>query len=182
YTFVATAWPVLYVGATPVLCDVEEATANIDLADAERRLDRAVKAIIPVHLCGQPADLAGVMALAARHRLTVIEDAAQAIGARFDGRRVGTFGACGCFSFYPAKNLGAAGEAGLVVTCDEVIARRVRALRQHAQTERYFHAELGFNYRMEGLQGLVLGHKLPLLDGWTECRRTLVRAYHQRLA
>ena len=182
YTFVATAWGVLYVGGTPVLCDIEEGSANIDLADAEKRLDPAVKAIIPVHLYGQPADMAGVMAFAARHRLVVIEDAAQAIGARFDGRCVGTFGLCGCYSFYPAKNLGAAGEAGLVVTADDAVARRLRAVRHHAQTDRYVHTELGFNYRMEGLQGLVLGHKLPLLDVWTESRRKLARAYQERLA
>jgi dTDP-4-amino-4,6-dideoxygalactose transaminase len=182
HTFIATAWGVLYVGATPVLCDIEEESANIDLADAERRLDPAVKAIIPVHLYGQPADMAGVMAFAACHGLVVIEDAAQAIGARFGGRRVGTFGLCGCYSFYPAKNLGAAGEAGLVVTDDEAIARRLRALRHHAQSERYVHSELGFNYRMEGLQGLILGHKLPLLDSWTDSRRKLARAYHERLA
>jgi dTDP-4-amino-4,6-dideoxygalactose transaminase len=182
FTFIATAWAVLYVGATPVLCDVEDHSATIDLVDAEARLNGGVRAIIPVHLYGQPADLAGVMAFAARHELVVVEDAAQAMGARYDGRYAGTFGLCGCFSFYPAKNLGAAGEAGLIVTADDAIARRLRALRHHAQTERYLHAELGFNYRMEGLQGLVLGHKLPLLDGWTECRRTLVRAYRQRLA
>ncbi len=182
FTFVAAAWAVLYVGATPVLCDVEEHSATIDLVDAETRLNGGVRAIIPVHLYGQPADLAGTMAFAARHGLVVVEDAAQAMGARYDGRYAGTFGLCGCFSFYPAKNLGAAGEAGLIVTADDAIARRLRALRHHAQTERYLHAELGFNYRMEGLQGLVLGHKLPLLDGWTECRRTLVRAYRQRLA
>jgi dTDP-4-amino-4,6-dideoxygalactose transaminase len=182
HTFIATAWGVLYVGATPVLCDIEEESANIDLADAERRLDSAVKAIIPVHLYGQPADMAGVMAFAARHRLIVIEDAAQAIGARFAGRCAGTFGLCGCYSFYPAKNLGAAGEAGLIVTADDAIARRLRALRHHAQSERYVHSELGFNYRMEGLQGLILGHKLPLLDGWTESRRKLARAYHERLS
>jgi len=182
HTFIATAWGVLYVGATPILCDVEEESANIDLADAERRLDPAVKAIIPVHLYGQPADMAGVMAFAARHRLVVIEDAAQAIGARFDGRCAGTFGLCGCYSFYPAKNLGAAGEAGLIVTADDAIAERLRALRHHAQSERYVHDELGFNYRMEGLQGLILGHKLPLLDGWTDSRRKLAQAYHERLA
>ena len=181
FTFVATAWGVLYVGATPVLCDVEEESGNIDLADAERRIDTAVKAIIPVHLYGQPADMAGVMAFAARHQLVVVEDVAQAIGARFDGRCVGTFGLFGCYSFYPAKNLGAAGEAGLVVTADEAIARRVRALRHHAQSERYVHAELGFNYRMGGMQGLVLSHKLPLLDGWTEIRRKLACAYQERL-
>jgi dTDP-4-amino-4,6-dideoxygalactose transaminase len=173
---------VLYVGATPVLCDIEEESANIDLADAEARLDAAVKAIIPVHLYGQPADMAGVMAFAARHRLVVIEDAAQAIGARFQGRCVGTFGLCGCYSFYPAKNLGAAGEAGLIVTADEVIAQRLRALRHHAQSERYIHTELGFNYRMEGIQGLILGHKLPLLDGWTDSRRKVAQAYHEQLA
>jgi dTDP-4-amino-4,6-dideoxygalactose transaminase len=181
FTFVATAWGVLYVGATPVLCDVEEESGNIDLADAERRIDTAVKAIIPVHLYGQPADMAGVMAFAARHQLVVVEDVAQAIGARFDGRCVGTFGLFGCYSFYPAKNLGAAGEAGLVVTADEAIARRVRALRHHAQSKHYVHAELGFNYRMEGMQGLVLSHKLPLLDGWTEIRRKLACAYQERL-
>src|SRR6266436_6954315 len=182
FTFVAAAWAVVSVGSTPVLCDVEEHSATIDLVDAETRLNGGVRAIIPVHLYGQPADLAGTMAFAARHGLVVVEDAAQAMGARYDGRYAGTFGLCGCFSFYPAKNLGAAGEAGLIVTVDDAIARRLRALRHHAQTERYLHAELGFNYRMEGLQGLVLGHKLPLLDGWTECRRTLVRAYRQRLA
>jgi dTDP-4-amino-4,6-dideoxygalactose transaminase len=182
HTFVATVWGVLYVGATPVLCDVEAESANIDLADAEKRLDPAVKAIIPVHLYGQPADMAGVVAFAAQHRLIVIEDAAQAIGARFDGRCVGTFGLCGCYSFYPAKNLGAAGEAGLVVTADGVIAERLRALRHHAQSERYVHTELGFNYRMEGIQGLILGHKLPLLESWTDSRRKLAQAYHHRLA
>lgn len=182
FTFIATAWAVLYVGATPVLCDIEEESANIDLRDAESRLDDAVKAIIPVHLYGQPADMAGVLAFAARHRLVVVEDAAQAMGARYEGRCAGTFGLCGCFSFYPAKNLGAAGEGGLIVTVDDAIATRLRALRHHAETERYLHAELGFNYRMEGLQALVLSHKLPLLDGWTQCRRTLARAYRERLA
>jgi dTDP-4-amino-4,6-dideoxygalactose transaminase len=182
FTFIATAWPVLYVGATPVLCDIEQDSANVDLGDAEARLDGAVKAIIPVHLYGQPADMAEVLAFAARHRLVVVEDAAQAMGARYGGRYAGTFGLCGCFSFYPAKNLGAAGEAGLIVTADDAIASRLRALRHHAQTERYLHAELGFNYRMEGLQGLVLGHKLPLLDCWTESRRRLARAYREQLA
>jgi dTDP-4-amino-4,6-dideoxygalactose transaminase len=182
FTFVATAWAVLYVGATPVLCDIEPNSGNIDVDDAETRLDGEVKAIIPVHLYGQPANLAKVMTFAARHGLIVIEDAAQAMGARYDRRYVGTFGLCGCFSFYPAKNLGAAGEAGLIVTADDSIARRLRALRHHAQTDHYLHAELGFNYRMEGLQGLVLGHKLPLLDRWTECRRVLVHAYRECLA
>jgi dTDP-4-amino-4,6-dideoxygalactose transaminase len=182
FTFIATAWAVLYVGATPVLCDIEESSANINLADAERRVDEETRAIIPVHLYGQPANMAEVLAFAARHRLVVVEDAAQAMGARYGGRHAGTLGLCGCFSFYPTKNLGAAGEAGLIVTADDAIASRLRALRHHAQAEPYLHSELGFNYRMEGLQGLVLGHKLPPLDDWAKSRRTLARAYHQQLA
>jgi dTDP-4-amino-4,6-dideoxygalactose transaminase len=182
HTFIATAWAVLYVGATPVLCDVEEDSGTIDIADAERRLSSATKAIVPVHLYGQPADMAAVESLAQRHGLTVIEDAAQAIGATYDGRRAGTIGKFGCFSFYPAKNLGAAGEAGLVVTSDGAAAARMKALRHHAQSERYVHTEIGFNYRMEGVQGLVLGHKLRLLPGWIEERKALANAYSERLA
>jgi dTDP-4-amino-4,6-dideoxygalactose transaminase len=181
-TFIATVWAVLYVGAVPVLCDVEKATGNLDVEDAERRIDRAVKAIIPVHLYGQPANMDAVRALADRHDLAVIEDAAQAIGARYRGAPVGSFGALGCFSFYPGKNLGAAGEAGLVTTNNTVLAHRVRALRNHAQTERYVHTELGFNYRMEGIQGLVLGHKLSRLDAWTDQRRAIARRYEAGLA
>jgi dTDP-4-amino-4,6-dideoxygalactose transaminase len=181
-TFIATVWAVLYVGAVPVLCDVEKATGNLDVEDAERRIDRAVKAIIPVHLYGQPANMDAVRALADRHDLAVIEDAAQAIGARYRGTPVGNFGMLGCFSFYPGKNLGAAGEAGLVTTNNTVLAYRVRALRNHAQTERYVHTELGFNYRMEGIQGLVLGHKLSRLDAWTDQRRAIARRYEAGLA
>jgi len=181
-TFIATVWAVLYLGAVPVLCDVEAASGNIDAADAERRIDRSVKAIIPVHLYGQPAKMEAVLALAARYDLAVIEDAAQAIGARYRGKPVGGFGLFGCFSFYPAKNLGAAGEAGLVTTNDAALASRVRALRNHAQTERYVHAELGFNYRMEGIQGLILGHKLPRLDAWTAQRRAIAGLYDAGLA
>ena len=181
-TFVATAWAVLYVGATPVLCDVEEGGAAIDVDDAERRIDGAAKAIMPVHLYGRPANMDAVMQLAARHGLIVVEDAAQAIGARYSNRSVGTIGQFGCFSFYPAKNSGAAGEGGLVVTNDAAAARRISALRHHAQEERYLHRELGFNYRMEGLQGLVLSHKLPLLEDWTRTRRNFARFYQQKLS
>jgi dTDP-4-amino-4,6-dideoxygalactose transaminase len=182
FTFIATAWAVLYVGAIPVLCDIEAESAAIAVSDAERRLDPEVKAIIPVHLYGQPANMAAVMEFAGRHRLAVIEDAAQAIGARYGAHSVGTIGNLGCFSFYPGKNLGAAGEGGLVVTADVAMAQRIRSLRHHAQLERYIHSELGFNYRMEGLQGLVLSQKLPLLDGWTRARRNLAQAYHARLS
>jgi dTDP-4-amino-4,6-dideoxygalactose transaminase len=181
-TFVATVWPVLYVGAVPVLCDVDPATGNIDVADAERRIGPGVKAIIPVHLYGQPAEMAAVSALAQRHGLAVVEDAAQAIGARFDGVPVGCLGKLGCFSFYPTKNLGAAGEGGLVVTDDPIAADRMRSLRHHAQSERYVHGELGFNYRMEGIQGLVLYHKLTHLDAWTAARRRIAERYLAGLA
>lgn len=182
FTFVATAWGVLYVGAIPVLCDIDSDSATIDADDAEGRIDGAVKAIIPVHLYGQPANMDAVRQLAARHRLVIIEDAAQAIGARYGDHTVGTIGQLGCFSFYPGKNLGAAGEGGMVVTDDPAMAQRIRALRNHGQEERYIHAEMGFNYRMEGLQGLVLSQKLPLVDSWTEIRRKYARAYDRQLA
>lgn len=182
HTFIATAWAALYVGAKPVLCDIESESGTIDVADAERRVSPATKAIMPVHLYGQAANMTGVMNLAERHGLTVIEDAAQAIGAVYNNRRLGTLGRFGCFSFYPAKNLGAAGEAGLVVTSDAGAAKRVKALRHHAQSERYVHSEVGFNYRMEGIQGLVLGHKLKLLPDWIEERRALAKSYHEQLA
>jgi dTDP-4-amino-4,6-dideoxygalactose transaminase len=122
------------------------------------------------------------MALVDRYGLAVIEDAAQAIGARYRGKAVGSFGLLGCFSFYPGKNLGAAGEAGLVTTNDAVLAERVRALRNHAQSERYTHTELGFNYRMEGIQGIILSRKLVRLDAWTEQRRSIARCYDAGLA
>ena len=167
----------LYLGAVPVLCDVEPASGNIDVVDAERRLDSSVKGIIPVHLYGQPADMEAVTALADRYDLAIIEDAAQAIGARYRGKPVGSFGLLGCFSFYPGKNLGAAREAGLVTTNDSALAKGVRALRNHSQSERYTHTELGFNFRMEGFQGLILGDKLSRLDAWTEQRRSIARRY-----
>jgi dTDP-4-amino-4,6-dideoxygalactose transaminase len=182
HTFIATIWGVLYVGATPVLCEVEDATGNIDLDDATRRITARTRAIIPVHLYGQPADLAGVRALAEAHGLKIIEDNAQAIGARYDNRMLGTHGFMGCFSFYPGKNLGAAGEAGMVVTADDGFAERLRDLRNHAQSERYLHAELGFNYRMDGVQGIVLRHKLHRLDEWNTRRRRLAAGYAAALA
>jgi dTDP-4-amino-4,6-dideoxygalactose transaminase len=181
HTFIATAWALLYVGAEPVLCDVEPVSGTIDLADAERRMQPGVRAIIPVHLYGQPANMRAVHEFVARHGLVVIEDAAQAHGACFDRQRVGTFGKFACFSFYPSKNLGAAGESGLVTTDDDAAAARMRALRDHGQVERYLHAEIGFNYRMEGIQGLILDHKLRHLNAWTEVRKRLARRYIEGL-
>jgi dTDP-4-amino-4,6-dideoxygalactose transaminase len=180
-SFVATAWAVCYVGAEPVFCDVDPISWTMNVADAEQRLTGGVRAIVPVHLYGQPADMDAVLAFAGRHDLVVIEDAAQAIGARYRGRRVGTIGDFGCFSFYPGKNLGAAGDAGLVATNDADVADRLRALRNHAQFTRYRHDELGFNCRMDGIQGLVLGVKLPLLEAWTKERRRIARRFQDGL-
>lgn len=182
HTFIATLWGLLYAGATPVLCDVDDATGTIDLEDAARRVTARTKAIIPVHLYGQPANLDAVSALAKRHGLIVIEDNAQAIGARWNGRHLGTIGRFGCFSFYPGKNLGAAGEGGLVTTNDDALAERLRALHNHGQSERYIHVDVGYNYRMDGLQAVVLRHKLKLLDGWTARRKALGSRYQAGLA
>jgi dTDP-4-amino-4,6-dideoxygalactose transaminase len=181
-TFVGSVWGVMYVGATPVLCDVDRATGNVDVNDARSRVTARTKAIIPVHLYGQPADMDAVMALAAEHDLIVIEDAAQSIGASWAGRMTSTIGHLGCISFYPGKNLGAAGEGGLVVTNDEGLAHRLRSLRNHGQRERYVHAELGFNYRMDGLQAAVLRQKLKFLTGWTSERKSLAEVYDRTLA
>lgn len=181
HTFIATAWAVLYVGAQPIFCDVEPVSGTIDLADAERRMQPGVKAIIPVHLYGQPANMHAVQDFAAWHGLTVIEDAAQAHGACYGVNRIGTLGKFACFSFYPGKNLGAVGEAGMVTTSDDAAAAHMRSLRNHGQAERYLHTEIGFNYRMEGIQGLVLDHKLRHLAAWTEERRRLARRYMEGL-
>jgi dTDP-4-amino-4,6-dideoxygalactose transaminase len=181
-TFIATSWAVSYTGATPVYVDVDPQTYTLDVRQVERRLTPRTRAILPVHLYGQPADLGPLLEIGRRHGIPVIEDAAQAHGAHYDGRAAGTLGLCGCFSFYPGKNLGAYGEAGAVVTDDDGIAARLRALRDHAQEKRYHHAELGFNYRMDALQGAVLGVKLRYLSGWTEARRWLAARYRAALA
>ncbi|HET9393807.1 MAG TPA: DegT/DnrJ/EryC1/StrS family aminotransferase [Candidatus Rubrimentiphilum sp.] len=181
HTFAATAWAVVYVGATPVLCDVEPRTGTIDVADAERRMSPSVKAIVPVHLYGQPADMRAVSAFAQKHGLIVIEDAAQAHGAEYGGKRVGANARFACFSFYPGKNLGAAGEGGAVCTSDDAIAERIRSLGNHGQRERYVHEEVGFNYRMEGIQGLILDHKLRRLDAWTAERKRIAKRYLEGL-
>lgn len=182
HTFIATIWGVLYAGAHPVLCDVDADTATIDVHDAERRLTSRTKAIIPVHLYGQPAQMDDIMTFAIRQGLTVIEDAAQSFGARWNGRATGAIGHFGCFSFYPGKNLGGAGESGLIVTSDDAAAARLRSLRNHGQTQRYLHTEIGYNYRMDGLQGMVLSHKLRHIEAWTTERKRLARRYQANLA
>jgi dTDP-4-amino-4,6-dideoxygalactose transaminase len=148
----------------------------------ERAITPKTKAILPVHLYGQPANMDALMDISRRRGIPLIEDVAQAHGAEYNGRRVGTFGQSGCFSFYPGKNLGAYGEGGAVVTNDDAIAGRLRALRDHAQEKRYHHSEIGFNYRMDGFQGAVLGVKLRHLDRWTQARRDLAARYQQKLS
>jgi dTDP-4-amino-4,6-dideoxygalactose transaminase len=181
-TFIATSWAVSYVGARPVFVDVDPVTYTMDAEQVERRITPRTRAILPVHLYGQPADLKPLLEIGRRHGIPVIEDAAQAHGATYRGHGAGSFGQCGCFSFYPGKNLGAYGEAGAVVTNDSALAARLRALRDHAQAERYHHHELGFNYRMDAMQGAVLGVKLKYLPRWTQARRRLADRYLDLLA
>jgi dTDP-4-amino-4,6-dideoxygalactose transaminase len=181
-TFVATSWAISYCGATPVFVDVDPVTYTMDPNQVEARITPRTKAILPVHLYGQPADLGSLLYIGRRHGIPVIEDACQAHGATYRGQPVGSIGQSGCFSFYPGKNLGAFGEGGAVVTNDAALAQRMRTLRDHAQPSRYVHTEIGFNYRMDGLQGAVLGIKLQRLPDWTARRVELAERYQQLLA
>ena len=181
-TFIATAWAISYVGAKPVFVDVDPVTYTMDVRQVEERITSRTRAIVPVHLYGQTADLEPLMEISRRRGIPVVEDSAQAHGARYQGRGAGTLGSCGCFSFYPGKNLGAYGESGAVVTDDAKVAERMRTLRDHAQSSRYHHRELGFNYRMDAFQGAVLNVKLKHLESWTERRRYLAQRYRELLA
>ncbi len=181
-TFVATSWAISYVGAKPVYVDVDDATFNLDPKLVERAITPKTKAIMPVHLYGQPADLDPLLAICKKHNLPLVEDACQAHGAKYKGKAVGTFGVMSGFSFYPGKNLGACGEGGALVTNNAAFAARARALREHGSTQRYYHDEIGYNYRMEGIQGAVLGVKLKHLDSWTRGRRRVAHRYHELLA
>jgi len=180
-TFFATAEAVSTAGATPVFVDCDPASSNLDVTKLEAAVTPRTRAVIPVHLYGQPADLDPIFEIAERHNLIVIEDAAQAHGARYKGRRVGALGRAGCFSFYPGKNLGAYGEGGAVVTNDEEVARRLRLLRDHGSEQKYRHEIVGYNFRLEGLQGAVLGVKLKHLDGWNALRRAHAARYTELL-
>ncbi len=181
-TFVATSWAISYVNARPVYVDIDDATFNLDPKAVERAITPRTKAILPVHLYGHPVDLEPLLKLCQIHNLPLVEDACQAHGARYRGKVVGTFGSISCFSFYPGKNLGAYGEGGALVTNNAAFAARARALREHGSTQRYYHDEVGFNYRMEGIQGAVLGVKLKYLDDWTRERGRVAHRYHELLA
>jgi dTDP-4-amino-4,6-dideoxygalactose transaminase len=176
-TFIATSWAISYCGAWPVFVDIDAATYTMDPNQVMDRITSRTKAILPVHLYGQPADLGALREIADRYGIPLIEDAAQAHLARFDGRPVGSHGEAAGFSFYPGKNLGACGEAGAVVTNSDTMAARMRALRDHAQARRYHHSEIGFNYRIDALQGAILGIKLRHLPRWTSRRQELARRY-----
>jgi len=181
-TFIATAEAVVHTGARPVFVDVLESTACMDPAALAAALTPQTRAIIPVHLFGQAAELELILDIARARAIPVIEDACQAHGATYQGRRVGSFGIASCFSFYPGKNLGAFGEGGAVATNDDHLAARVRRLRDHGQSQRYYHAEIGYNARMEGIQAAVLGVKLRYLDRWNESRRSHAAYYREWLA
>jgi dTDP-4-amino-4,6-dideoxygalactose transaminase len=181
-TFIATVEAICYTGATPVFTDIDPATANLDPALIERAITERTKAIVPVHLYGRPADLDPMLDIAKRHNLTVIEDACQAHGARYHGKRVGGVGHAGVFSFYPGKNLGAYGEGGALTTNDDAVAQFGREMRTHGESKRYFHDRIGYNYRMEGFQGAVLNVKLRYLDHWTAQRQEFAALYRERLS
>ena len=181
FTFIATSWAIVYTGARPVFVDVEEGTLNLDPGLVERAITPRTRAVLPVHLYGHPCDLAPLLEIAGRRNLAVIEDAAQAHGARYRGNPVGTFGQMSAFSFYPTKNLGACGEGGAVVTNRADLAVRARSLREHGSSARYMHDEVGYNYRMEGIQGAVLRAKLPRLAAWNQARRRIAHRYHDLL-
>jgi dTDP-4-amino-4,6-dideoxygalactose transaminase len=180
-TFIATASAIELAGARPVLVDIEPVTATIDIAAVEGAITPRTRAIIPVHLYGQCADMEPLLAIGRKHGIPVIEDAAQAHGAGYKGYVAGTMGLISCFSFYPGKNLGAYGEGGLLATGDDNLAGKIRMLRDWGQDRRYHHVLKGFNYRMDGVQGAVLGVKMKHIEAWTEGRRRAAGWYRSAL-
>ena len=181
-TFVATSWAISYAGAKPVFVDVDDATFNLDPQRIAQAITPRTKVVMPVHLYGMPFDLEAVRDVCRKHALPLVEDAAQAHGAKYRGQTIGTFGEMSCFSFYPGKNLGACGEGGALVTNRADYAQRARSLREHGSTVRYYHDEIGYNYRMEGIQGAVLGIKLKHLNDWTRERQRVAKRYAALLA
>lgn len=181
HTFIATVAAISYTGARPILVDIDRDTYNIDAAQIEKAITSRTKAIVPVHLYGQPSDLDAVIAVARKHNLVVIEDACQAHGALYRGKPVGAIGDSGCFSFYPGKNLGAYGDAGMVVTNNRDIADRLKLLRNYGQPEKYQHTIMGYNRRLDSLQAAVLRVKLRHLDEWNASRQRAAMRYDELL-
>lgn len=181
FTFFAPTATIGYVGATPVYVDIDPRTFNMDVRRIEAAITERTRAILPVHLFGQPADMDPILDIARRHNLVVIEDVAQAHGAEYRGRRTGGIGDIGCFSFYPTKNLGAAGEGGMVTTNNPEYARKVRMLRSWGEESRYYPVLKGYNYRLQGIQAAILRVKLRKLEPWTETRRAHAAVYDRLL-
>lgn len=181
FSFVATSESIVRAGAKPVFVDIVPDTMNLDTALLEDVITPATKAILPVHIFGQPANMDEIMRLARAHNLTVIEDCAQSIGAEYKGRKTGGIGDIGCFSFFPSKNLGAMGDAGMCVTNDDELAGRLRMLRVHGSRKRYYHEEPGINSRLDELQAAILRIKLPHLDQWNHARRQVAGRYDELL-
>ena len=182
FTFIATAETISAVGATPVFVDIDLQTFNIDLAQVEAAITERTKAIIPVHLFGQPVDMTRLMVIARSHNLKVIEDCAQSAGAKWAGQKVGGIGHIGCFSFFPTKNLGACGDGGAVTTNDPALADTVRMLRDHGRRSGYYHEKIGVNSRLDALQAAILQIKLRYLDTWNNQRQILAEYYTKRLS
>jgi len=180
-TFIATAWGVSHAGATPVFVDCTVDTWQIDASKIEAKVTKNTKAIIGVHLYGQPFDIAAVKAIADKHKLFLIEDAAQAQGALYNDKPVGGYGELACFSFYPGKNLGACGEAGGITTNNEAYATHLKSLRNHGSVVRYYHDEIGYNMRMGGLEAASLSVKLKYLAGWNNKRRDIAKQYQSQV-
>lgn len=180
-TFIATAWGATLCGATPVFVDCHPESYNIDPAKVEAAITNKTKAIVAVHLYGQSADLDPLKEIAKKHNILLVEDAAQAHLAEYKGKPIGGQAAAASFSYYPGKNLGAYGEGGAVTTNDEALFNRVKKLREHGQSQKYYHDSLGHNYRMEGIQGAVLGVKLKHLSKWTDARRAVATKYNDGL-
>ena len=177
FTFISSAWGISYVGATPVFADIEDETFNIDPAKLEAAITSKTKGIVVVHLFGQPAKMDEIMAIAKKHNLFVIEDCAQAVGARYKGTSVGAIGDCGTFSFYPTKNLAGCGEGGAFVSKHEKVHTQARQIRVHGSDKRYYHEIIGGNFRMDGFQAAALCVKLPHLESWTKRRQTIAASY-----
>jgi dTDP-4-amino-4,6-dideoxygalactose transaminase len=176
-TFIASVWCISYVKAIPVFVDCNQDTWEIEISEIEKKITSKTRAIIGVHLYGQPFDIDAIMTVCRKHNLYLLEDAAQAQGAKYKGVRVGGFGEMACFSFYPGKNLGACGEAGGITTNNEKYAKHLEILRSHGSKVRYYHDELGYNYRMGGLEGASLNVKLKYLEGWNNRRREIANRY-----
>jgi dTDP-4-amino-4,6-dideoxygalactose transaminase len=179
YSFFATVSSITRLGARPVFVDIDPRTYNIDVSRLEDAITSRTRAIMPVHLYGQCADMDALLEIGERLSITIVEDAAQAIGAEDRGRRAGSMSAIGCFSFYPTKNLGGAGDGGMMTTNDDLLAERLRVLRVHGETSKYHHAYVGINSRLDAIQAAVLRVKLPHLDRWSDARRENAARYEQ---